>query len=249
MSNSHYQSKKLIEIKPIKIEKEINENQETVLLDSIHEKENKLTELRNEVEKLTKQKEATLLETKQQIENEKKNWEDEKQQLVEVAKEEGYQIGFNQGKEEGYNECSNLLEQANSILQSARNDYHATIEKSDDSIIELAIHVAEKIMKQQINDHPESFVPIVKEAIHSLKDKSLITIYLHPSNHEYVLQQKKELQHIVEKQAELSILVDESAKEGTCIIEHPFGKVDASIDTQLTQLRDVLFEVIMENKQ
>jgi flagellar assembly protein FliH len=36
--------------------------------------------------------------------------------------------------------------------------------------------------------------------------------------------------------------------ENQCLIEHPFGRIDASIDTQLEQIRNVLDQVTMEKK-
>ncbi|WP_196493848.1 flagellar assembly protein FliH [Ornithinibacillus caprae] len=241
--------KRLIQIRQIQVKKEQQEQLEATVENTVVEEEKTLQAIRNEVEELLIQKDTIIQETKEEVEQEKINWEQEKQQYIELAKQEGYQAGFNLGKDEGLAEYQGLIAQANSIIQSATNDYHTTIEKSEDSIVEMAVFVAEKILKQQITEKPETFLHIVREAIDSLKDKSSISIYLHPNNYEAVLQQKNELKQIVTNKAELSLYVDEKATEGSCVIEHPFGKIDASIDTQLLQIRDVLHVVVMENKQ
>ncbi|MFD2044101.1 flagellar assembly protein FliH [Ornithinibacillus salinisoli] len=243
MSNSQ---KKLIQVRQIQVK---SENPDLEMQEVIAEEENQLEQIRNEMEELRQRKESIIDETNKQIENEKQNWENEKQKHMELAKQKGYEVGFSQGKEEGLEEFKSLIAQANEIIQSATSDYHATIEKSEDAIVEIAVDVAEKILKKQLHDNPETFLPIVTDAIKSLKDKSLISIYLHPKNYEHVLHQKNELKRIIDSKADLTIQVDDTASEESCVIEHPFGKIDASIDTQLNQIRNVLYEVVMENKQ
>ena len=115
--------------------------------------------------------------------------------------------------------------------------------------MELAVHVAEKILKVQLNDEPKSFLPIVLSAIETIKDQSMVSIYLHPNNYEEVIQQKDELIRSLDGDTKVSIYIDHKLKEHACVIEHPFGQIDASIDTQLQQLRKALLDVAMEDKQ
>ncbi|HAM79390.1 MAG TPA: flagellar assembly protein FliH [Ornithinibacillus sp.] len=239
--SSEPQSKRIIQLKPI--QRPIQDNADDTLLQS------KLAQLegaKEELELVQQQQLKVLEETEKQIEEQLENWEQEKLALIEQANEAGYQAGFEQGKAESLFQFKQLIEQANSIILATKKDYEATLEKSEESMLMLAIKVAEKIMKQKLSEEPESFLPIVKDAIQAIKDQRVLSIYLSPSNYEYVLAQKSELERVLDSSAELSILVNESLQDGSCVIEHPFGRIDASIDTQLSQVKQVLYELVME---
>jgi flagellar assembly protein FliH len=244
LSNTQPITKRVIQLKPI--QKPLLE--EEIIEDSQLQMELwKLQQAKEELESIKKQQEMLFAETEKQINQEKAQWVQERVKLIEQARDEGFQAGFEEGKIESVNQFQNLIEQANSIIKASKIDYQSTVDKSEETILLLAIQVAEKIMKQKLLDQPESFVPIVKDAIQSIKDQRELSIYLHPNNYEYVVTQKSELERVLDSKAVLSIFVNDSLEEGSCIIEHPFGKIDASIDTQLSQIQQVLNEIVMES--
>lgn len=249
LSNSNLSGKRKIEVKSVvpvpltdpsgptapaldEVEKEISEQIDNLML---------------ELEDLRNHKEMLLNETNSEIQQARQNWETEKHAYIESAKKEGYQAGYKEGEEAAHHEYLVLIDQANSIVESAGHDYHATIEKHEESIIELAMYTAEKILRQQLEKSSQSFLPIVKSAIRELKDQSVISIYLNPANYETVLEQKEELLQVLEEDVRLAIYINVEIPENGCLIKHPFGQMDAGIDTQLNELRQVLHEVSREN--
>lgn len=256
LSNSYTQhsynnNQKQIKIRPVDFfRKQTNKNQTSETMeDEINSKQGQLQELNSELERLTKQSETLLMNTQETIELEKKNWNEEKQQLIAEAKELGHKEGFSSGKEESLNHYAELLNKTNEIVVSATEDYHAVLESSEDIILTLAIQSAEKIMQRKLEEKPETFVHIVKSAIKDIKEQSIISIHLHPDNYQFVLSQKEELIRLLDSDSKLIIHVKDSIQPNGCLIEHPFGQIDASIDTQLKQLRALLHEINMETKQ
>ncbi|WP_231514817.1 flagellar assembly protein FliH [Oceanobacillus salinisoli] len=252
MQKSMSASKKVIKIKPPEFFKqdEIPTDDDTQSKEvELHELQQKVQETAQHLEILKKQQTELLTSTKTEIEREKDNWVREKAEWIEQAKEEGYSAGFTTGKEESFDQYKGLIEQANSIIQRANQDYHATLEKSDETILNLAIYTAEKILTQKLADEPKLFLSIVHAAIKELQDQSIITIYLHPANFEFVVEQKEELTRSLGDEMKLSIYIKDDLDENACLIEHPFGQIDASIDTQLKQIHEILQDVAQENKQ
>lgn len=70
---------------------------------------------------------------------------------------------------------------------------------------------------------------------------------MHPNNYKLVTQQKKELDLFVDRDIKVSVYINETLTENSCLIEHQFGQLDASIDTQLHEIRKVLQEINVEN--
>lgn len=233
-----------IKIKPIELVRkqtaETDPEQESAVI------EEKLAAAKQELELVMQETSKLKENAKASIEKEKESWINEKQRLVEEAKNEGYQAGFEQGKNESLHVYHETINNANRIVDLVKVDYQVTLEKTEEVIVQIAMHTAEKIINQQLQENPEQFVHIVKTALKEIKDQTVISIYLHPANYENVLQQKAELKRILEQETKLSLYIDEELKENSCIIEHPFGRIDASIDTQLEKIREALEELVME---
>ncbi|WP_029269751.1 flagellar assembly protein FliH [Virgibacillus alimentarius] len=243
-------TERVIKIKPIELIKDKAQIHEGESYDSEYQAIQEEIQIGYEkLQKLRKQQQDILNETKAKIEKEKEIWEIEKQSYLEQAKEEGYRAGFELGRQESVQQYEHLLEKANTIIDAAIVDYHHTVEQNEDMILAIAIQTAEKVLKQNLSTNPEAFLIIVKEAIKELKDQTDIIMYLNPDDYVNVLQQKEELEYIFENKKDITLHIDKNAEKGHCLIEHPFGQIDASIDTQLQQIRNTLLELVMENKQ
>lgn len=241
ISLSNIPIKRVIEIKKIETDTTVEEQSPSQL--------EQIQQLQNEIYKLENKRAQLITDTENEIKQLRNNWEQEKAQLIAQTKEIGYEAGFEEGKKESLEQYQQLIEQANSLIVSAKQDYYKTIEKSEGTILQLAVQIAEKIMKHKLTEQPEFFMPIVRAAIKEIQDQLELIIYLHPANYDYVLAEKQELERLLDSKADLSIRINEGLAEGSCIIEHPFGKIDASIKTQLSQIHHVLQELMMEKSE
>ncbi|GAB3793956.1 flagellar assembly protein FliH [Virgibacillus kimchii] len=240
--------KKTIGIKQVNIIKKSKSAQRDEIAAEKDRAWQELGQAKDELEQVKKEQETLLLNTKRAIEQEKENWKEEKKNLRKAARQEGYQTGYIQGKEESLREFSSLIDQANSLTDAALQDYEKTIEKSEEKILDLAIHTAGRIMTLKLEEDPSAFLPIVKAAVKELKDQTIITIHVHPDYYLTVMEQKDELVRLLEDDMKLSLYANENLDETGCMIHHPFGQIDAGVDTQLEQIRKALSEIAMENR-
>lgn len=246
---TNYQQR-LIKIKPIEqkknshkdIDSNLSMNKENSLVYS--EVEN----VRMELNQLQEQREQMLQSTIQEIKAKKENWEDEKKIYIEQAYEDGFQKGFQQGEKEGEEQYTKKIEQINRLVDTTTKDYHKIIEQSDQVIVDLSIHTAEKIIKEKLEEQPNRYLNIVTAAVQEIKDQSIISIFSHPNNYELLVKQKKELMNAVNGDTDISIYIDKNMTENECLIKHQFGQIDASIDTQLEKIRESLYQVGTEKK-
>lgn len=249
IQQDHYKGKviQIKSIQPNKIEHE-NINGSLSLEDEKITIEKELQNIEAELVRLKEEKEKLLQATRQKIINEKENWIKEKELLIKEGYQEGYDLGFIEGKQASEEKYNKLITQINDLVDVTTKDYHTTLEQSEHIIVDLAIKTSEKIIKDKIVEDSKVFLEIVTEAIKEIKDQSIISIYLHPNNYELLMKQKEELVNALDGDTKLSIYVDQKMVENECLIEHPFGQIDASIDTQLQQIREVLHQVTMEKK-
>ena len=247
--HEHRSNKKIIALKQIPISKlntemtpTINAEDEKIAL------EIEIADLKQEIASLKQQREKILFDIKEQVDREKEAWQAEKERERQKAKEQGYEEGFQKAQEEALQKYHSLIEQANDIVQKATDDYHKTIEKHEHAIITLAIKTAEKIITKEIEQDETYVTSIIRKAMEDLKDHSNVAIYVSPNDYDLVMNQKDELEQSLQDGEILSIYVDQKLNEGDCIISHPFGQIDISIDLQLEQIKHALEQKLTENQ-
>ncbi|VEH78076.1 flagellar assembly protein H [Bacillus licheniformis] len=113
-------------------------------LDTGQDPEYLLDHARQEAGKIYEKASAELEQVRRQIEEERSSWETEREALIDQAKQEGFQAGFEEGKAEARSAYQAYLDEANAIVRAARRDYEEKIEQSSEEIVELAVSLAKK---------------------------------------------------------------------------------------------------------
>ncbi|MEJ8776925.1 flagellar assembly protein FliH [Pseudogracilibacillus sp. ICA-222130] len=248
MSNlkQNLENKKVISIKKI----QANNPQDKDIRSQRRSKdviESEINMLEQTLATLEQQKETSIQELEAYIAAEKERIANEKINVFEQAKQQGYKEGYIDGENEAKNEYQTYLDEANDIVRKSEQDYIATIEKCSTTIIQLAMHVAEKIIDNEIQTGEHVMKGIVEKAVQHVKDTSTISIYVHPTHYASLHAQKDELEQLLNEDEMLYLYVDSNLQENDCMIRHPFGQIDAGVDTQLKQIKRALQEKVMEN--
>lgn len=240
---------KVIELRSVyDIKKENPVNQEMNLVETKRSKETQLETLNQSLQQLSEEKERKQKEIKTVIDEEKLQWEETKKIEKKKAQKAGYQVGYDAGETEALHIYKKQLEEVNQLVESAQADYYRTIEKHQEAIIHLAMTTAEKIIRQKMQEDKELVMSFVKEAIEELKDTSHITIYVHATQYQTMINQKQELEQLIEDRDMLSVYTNNQLQKDDCIIKHPFGEVEVGVDVQLKQIKDALAEKMAEEE-
>ncbi len=165
-----------------------------------------------------------------------------KQKAAEIERE-AYEKGLQEGRKTG-----EIM--ADQQLQAVLTLYHHSISQLDRvreimldrlqlDIFDLILHTSEKIVKTELNTHPQVILSMVKAAIQTLKERKDLILFLHQEDHQYLVSLS-----VSEKQSwlgtQINLEIDPSLNRGSFRIETAAGELDAHIETQLQQLRDQL---------
>lgn len=189
--------------------------------------------------------EIMLAGVRQQIQTEQMAWQEEKKLLETEAKEQGFQEGVETGRQEGFETYSEMIEKARQVIEEAKQDCQSILTESEDIILHLALSAASKILDAEVKAE-SGYVEMVRQVIKEVKDQKKIAVYAHPEDYQVLLRQKEELINIVHFDADLAIYPDSELTRGACIIESPYGRLDAGIDSQLQEMRNKLFDLARE---
>jgi len=237
---------KRIGIKVLKIDSELN-TEEEIMKPTINQEELDLIYLKanKEAEQiiLTARKEAESI--RMQAEKERNDWfQTERVRLEEDAKQLGYAEGYEIGMQQGYEEIHKHIKQAQNIVDLAKTDYHQYLDSSGKTILELSIEIARKILNTELVANKEGFFQLVRKALKEAKEYNDIRLRVHYSKYESILSQKEELKAIFPKDTDFHIYPDDEVDETSCLIESSNGRIDASIDSQLQEIKRKLLELL-----
>jgi flagellar assembly protein FliH len=179
-----------------------------------------------------------------QVLKEREQWETEKLQWIEQAKNEGFEEGLMLGRRQGLEEYKQLLGQANSIVEKSKEEFVNKLEQSEKVVLDLGLKAAEKILLASLDENEELFLSIVKQLIKEAKEYKAVQIHIHPSRYQLISSYKKEIDALLLNSADCYIFADEDLAETQCILESNNGRIDASIDSQLIEMKKKLLELL-----
>ncbi|WP_185819663.1 flagellar assembly protein FliH [Salibacterium salarium] len=244
------EKKRSIELKPIFTPEEKGEetknNEASGSGTGIEHERQQIQQEWQQVQEAKRQATEELEQTRKQISEEEEDSKQRIEQAFADAKENGYQEGLEEGKKEGRASYEEGLQEVQNIISSAKQEHYYYIEKAEPVILNLALAVANRIIYESLEDEDGTWLEIVKNAIKEVKDHEEVTIYVPVSRYEETKQQRQELENVLAYSQELVIFPDNMLEESDCVIETPYGKVDASLDSQLNELKEQLEERLKE---
>lgn len=148
---------------------------------------------------------------------------------------EGFEYGLEKAQEE-IQEFANVLTQ----LLDARNK---TIDLTLNEISQMAVMVAEKLIRQEVTSNPEIVLKVTAETIREMgKGHQSIVIKVNPADVDVVKENLPELYPYSDSKTNIVVIEDNAVDWGSCIVETNTGIIDASFSTQLAILKKA-FEI------
>ena len=153
--------------------------------------------------------------------------------IREIAKKDGYNDGLKQSKQD--------LEDIKNKLAEFLNCKEEVYNKVADCILDISLQIAKKIINKEVDENREYIIPIIKALIDDInKTESKIILKVMPKDVEIV---KDKITDVFKSQgfeAKISVIPDNSIEDGGVILETSNGVIDASIDTQIEIMEQVL---------
>lgn len=162
------------------------------------------------------------------------------QQEAIMIKEQAAKEGFDKG-----------IEQANETVLSLKNSLEeffgykeVVYNKISADILDIAIKVAQKIIRKEVETDKTILDSIVHDALKSLaKDENKIILKVNPTDVEYTKEIVPELLSSGQFEAKIYVTGDKEVEEGSAVIETSNGVIDANIRTQLELINEAFKQV------
>ena len=235
---------KPIQIRNLYVQEVLNTDEPLTLDVLIQERSKMIEEVNQEIEEKRSKLTKDIEETKQYIENQLSEWEEEKITYQQQAYDEGFMQGMEEGRLKAQAEMQNSLILANDALKTAHENAANYLQQQEQVILELAIRTTERIIATKLDENEELFLSIVKRGLKEAREMKEIKLYVSPIYFELVSNNRQELSSIFPVDVPFMIFVDEDMNETDCYIETNHGRIVVSIDEQVQELRRKLVDIL-----
>jgi type III secretion protein L len=162
--------------------------------------------------------------------------EEEAQRIVDEANEQAYEIrqrGFEEGKQEGFAQHTKEIATALLKVREIENGLEA-------EYIGLVKACCAKIIGQELKQHAESIVGVVRSALAEARQQREIIVRVNPYDVEALEKSKGKLLEMLARANVIEIRPDASVTRGGCVVATELGTIDATLERQLDALAQAL---------
>lgn len=151
---------------------------------------------------------------------------EEANSIREMASREGFEYGLNQARED--------LDKLNSAISEFLSAKEQMIDQLAPEIAEIAVKVAEKVIKTEVACDETIVLNIVSEVLKQVgKAENNIIIKTNPADAEIVRSNIPKIFPYGGGQVRINVIEDNDVDWGSCIVETNNGMIDAKFSTQL----------------
>ncbi|HEX6922452.1 MAG TPA: flagellar assembly protein FliH, partial [Bacillales bacterium] len=185
-------------------------------------------------------------ELQRQIEQQRKQAEKDIEEALEEAKRKGWEQGYQLGLDEGKQQYEKLITDAKQTVDATKVAHQERLDETEYDILQLGLRIAGKIVGTVLPEEPERWLEMVKKAISEVKEYEEIRLIVHHKWYEFMLSHQKEFEALLKNSAEFYIYPEMTEDEFTCVIEFPSGRIDAGVDSQLSEIKSKLIAKLEE---
>lgn len=176
----------------------------------------------------------------------------EAERLYQEAKEDGFRDGYAQGlaqaQEESAHrrdeEAAKLAGEVQRFLEKAGAALDQQMDKNMEDLKDLAIAIAEKVICVSLRSSTDIIARMVQTALDKRKHREWVYVYIAESDVRQAGQIPASLMSAVSGLSDrVRIIPMADDESGTCVIEMPEEIIDASVSTQLGNIRSMLTNI------
>ena len=181
----------------------------------------------------------------------------EAEQIKNQARDEGREIGEREGYEKGYidgyekaqqevektlkKEADELLLELRDLIESVEQKKREMLEQYKDDLRDIAISIAEKIIRVSLKSSGDIIKRMIISATEGIMSKEWVKIYIARCDAEMAVNGDSMLINSISYVSDhIKIIVMENEAPGTCILEFPDKVIDASTNTQIENIKEII---------
>ena len=190
-------------------------------------------------------------EAQQLLDQTREQAEAELEEIRAGARDEGYREGYAQGIAKAMDDsvrdreatAARLEKEVQAFLEKASLAREEMLLQTREELLELCLSIAEKVVRVSLKSSSEVIVRMIQTATERMKRQEWVHIYISGCDARQLAQISPALTSTLGALSQHIKVVPMGDDEiGTCIVETPEEIADASVSTQMSNIRDVLHD-------
>lgn len=174
---------------------------------------------------------------------------EEQEQIRAGARDEGYRVGYAEGTAKAMEDAvrdreataARLEKEVQGFLEKANMAREEMLLQTREELLDLCITIAEKVVRVSLRSSSEVIVRMIQTATERLKRQEWVHIYISGCSAKGAAQISPALTTALGALSQhVKIVPMGDDESGTCIVETPEEIIDASVSTQMSNIRDIL---------
>lgn len=171
-------------------------------------------------------------------------WAAEKEELQQQAYDEGFQAGFEDGRNKAMSEMRVMVDAANETTTLSYENATQYLLNQERVILDIGMSSAERIINTVIEQDDEAYLAIVRKGIKEAQESTEIKLFVPLEQFKIVTNNRSELASIFPPETPFLIFVNEDFNATDCFIETNNGRIVVSVDNQLNELKEQLVKIM-----
>ena len=190
-------------------------------------------------------------EAEQLLQQAREQARQEQEEIRAGARDEGYREGYAQGIAKAMDDsvrdreatAARLEQEVQAFLQKATLAREEMLLQTREELLDLCLSIAEKVVRVSLKSSSEVIVRMIQNATERMKRQEWVHIYISGCDARQLTRISPALTGTLGALSQHIKVVPMGDDEGgTCIVETPEEIVDASVSTQMSNIRDVLHD-------
>ena len=209
-----------------------------------------LQNARSEAERIRDEstQQAEALRTRAQAEGRTSGHDKGCAEGLEAGRKEGYEAGYKEGLKQGAEDGSMLSQALDELVNKFTAEKDRLVERARVDLMRLALAVARRIVRREIDLDPDIAQRAVQEAIDLVANRTDVVVRLHADDLNTLEHFRRSLVQQASGAADgerpagdrVRLVADESVARGGCVLTTTDGEVDMQVESQLASLERFL---------
>lgn len=156
--------------------------------------------------------------------------------LREMARQEGYQNGYESAKQQADEELQAGREKLARREQELQAQYEDAMAELEPKLLDTILTVFDEVFRMQFSGKREMLLHLVKNAMRGIRETRQYKVRVSEAEVSFLREHREELQEKVGEDVQIEIVMDPDLSESQCIIDADSGVYDCSLDVELDNL-------------
>lgn len=121
--------------------------------------------------------------------------------------------------------------------------------QSEQELVQLAVLIAKHIVFEELSINDSVLQNIVKQALRESEHHGKLTLFLHPTDYEFLIFFQADFERIIQNNQTLHLIPDPTITPGSFVIETDHSSVDFQMEQRFASIEKALSRKIMERQQ